>query len=105
MGGVTELDPPTSSSARVSASALSVTALVCGLYSENRVRIASVHHSSWYIGMVLILLFVLGAFELGIEWRTLFGVFAGLRWAMALTALAPLIWASGLARAVRVRDG
>ena len=53
-----------------------MTALVCSQYAENRVRIVSVHHASWYIGMVLVLLFVLGAFELGIGWRTVFAIFA-----------------------------
>ena len=53
-----------------------MTALVCNLYPENRTRMAGVHHSSWYIGTVLILVLVLVAFEVGIGWRTLFAVFA-----------------------------
>ena len=51
---------------------------MCNLYAEDRVRVASVQHSSWYVGVVLILLFVLVAFEAGIGWRTLFAVFAGM---------------------------
>ena len=55
-----------------------MTALMCSLYAENRVRIVNLHHSSWYIGMVVFLLFTLGVLELGIGWRTLFAMFAGL---------------------------
>jgi len=53
-----------------------MTALVCDLYSENRARVAGIHHSSWYIGVVLILLVVLLSFELEAGWRSLFGLFA-----------------------------
>ncbi len=52
-----------------------MTALVCDLYAENRVRVACIHHSSWYIGVCVILLLVLAAFEIGVGWRSLFGLF------------------------------
>ena len=55
-----------------------MTALMCSLYTENRVRIVNLYHSSWYIGMVAFLLFTLGVLELGIGWRTLFAMFAGM---------------------------
>ena len=52
-----------------------MTALLCDLYAENRGRITAIHHSSWYIGVCVILVVVLLAFQLNVGWRSLFGLF------------------------------
>ncbi len=64
-----------------------MTALVCDLYAENRVRVASIHHASWYIGVCVILLLVLVAYQFDVGWRSLFGLFAVLMLLYAPVAL------------------
>lgn len=81
-----------------------MTALLCDLYAENRVRIAGIHHSSWYIGMCVILLLVLAAFELDVGWRSLFGLFTVLVLIYAPAAFLKSVPGRRAARSERSRE-
>ena len=78
-----------------------MTALLCDLYAENRVRITGIHHSSWYIGVCVILLLVLVAFEFNVGWRNLFGLFAVLVLVYAPAAFLKSMPGRRAARSVR----
>ena len=64
-----------------------LTALLCELYPGGRTRVVSLFHSFWYIGMAVLLLFVLAALRLDWEWRTIFRVFAAMALLVAATGL------------------